>query len=44
MPVRSKAQWGWLGAHRPDLLRKWQAEAPVNYRRLPRKVRKRKKR
>lgn len=35
MPVRSKRQWGWLAIHRPDLLHKWQHEAPRDYAKLP---------
>jgi hypothetical protein len=34
-PVRSKAQWGWLGANRPDLLHRWQEEAPRQRSKLP---------
>ena len=34
MPVQSQKQWKWLAIHRPDLLRKWQHESPVNYRQL----------
>jgi hypothetical protein len=35
MPVESQRQWRYLAANRPDLLHKWQGEAPVNYRNLP---------
>ena len=38
MPVKSKAQWGWLGANRPDLLHKWQKEAPRKMADLPKHV------
>lgn len=43
MPVRSKKQWKWLAIHRPDLLKKWQEEAPVDYKKLPKRVKKAKK-
>lgn len=35
MPVRSKAQWGFLAVNHPELLRKWQKEAPVKMSELP---------
>lgn len=41
MPIKSKRQWRYLAANRPDLLKKWQRESPVSFRRLP--VRKKKK-
>ncbi len=44
MPIKSKHQAAWLAIHRPDLLKKWQAEDPVNISRLPEHVKKRKKR
>lgn len=43
MPVKSKAQWGWLGVHRPDLLHKWQKESPKVFKKLPPKTLSRKK-
>ncbi len=39
-PVKSKKQWGWLAIHRKDLLKKWQHEAPVKYKKLPTRVKK----
>lgn len=38
MPVRSKKQWKWMAVNRPDLLHKWQGEAPVKFKGLPNKV------
>lgn len=43
MPVKSKKQWKWLGANRPDLLKKWQEEDPRDYKKLPKRVKKAKK-
>ncbi len=40
MPVKSKAQQAWLAIHRPDLLKKWQAEFHVNLKALPEHVKK----
>lgn len=40
MPVKSRAQQAWLAIHRPDLLKKWQAEYPVNLSKLPEHVKK----
>ena len=38
MPIQSQAQWGFLGAHYPKLLHKWQNEAPRKFKQLPKKV------
>lgn len=38
MPVRSKDQAVWLRLHRPDLLKKWQEESPVDLADLPEKL------
>jgi hypothetical protein len=35
MPVKSKKQWKWLAINHPDLLHKWQKEAPVKFSDLP---------
>ena len=38
MPVRSKKQWKWMAINKPKMLKKWQGEAPVKYKKLPDKV------
>jgi hypothetical protein len=38
MPIRSKAQLAFFAIHHPDLLHKWQKEAPVNLAKLPQHV------
>ena len=43
MPIRSKAQWGYLAANEPGLLHKWQHEKPVTFKNLPKHVKKKKK-
>ena len=43
MPVKSKAQWKYFGVKHPDLLHKWQKEAPRKYSSLPEHVKKKKK-
>ena len=35
MPIRSKAQWGMMAVKHPELLHRWQEEAPVRYAGLP---------
>jgi hypothetical protein len=37
MPITSRAQLRYFAAKHPDLLKKWQAEAPVKYADLPEK-------
>ena len=37
-PVRSQAQAKWLAVNRPDLLHKWQREAPRDLGSLPERV------
>lgn len=37
MPVKSKKQWKYLAIHHPELLHKWQEEAPVVFENLPNK-------
>jgi hypothetical protein len=43
MPVKSKKQWRWLAANRPDLLHKWQKESPRMYKKLPATEKKKKR-
>ena len=35
MPIRSKAQWKYLAATNPKVLRKMQEDKPVRYKSLP---------
>jgi len=35
MPIQSKAQWRALAVKRPDILHKWQNEAPRTFSKLP---------
>jgi hypothetical protein len=37
MPIKSKKQWKYFAMHHPELLHKWQKEAPVDYKKLPEK-------
>jgi hypothetical protein len=38
MPVQSKAQQAFLAIHHPDILHRWQKEAPVALSKLPQRV------
>jgi hypothetical protein len=35
MPFSSKAQMGYMFANHPDIAKRWQKEAPVDYGKLP---------
>lgn len=37
MPFSSKAQMGYMFANHPSIAKRWQAEAPVDYKALPEK-------
>jgi len=43
MPVKSKKQWKYLAIHEPQLLREWQKEHPVDFKKLPTRKKKKKK-
>ena len=38
MPIVSQKQWKWAAVNKPDMLHKWQKESPVEYSKLPEKV------
>lgn len=38
MPLKSKSEWRWMAKNRPDLFKKWQEEAPVEFDSLPEKA------
>lgn len=37
MPIKSKAQWGFLFAKHPEMARRWAHETPTSYKKLPEK-------
>jgi len=40
MPVRSKKQFKWMAINEPEMLKRWQKEHPVDFRKLPKRVKK----
>ena len=44
MPIKSKAEWGYLAANHPGLLHKFAHETKTPYAKLPARVKKNKKR